>query len=345
MQYDLQDCCNSFHINIETSDGKFTIPRSSKLILNGRDSKILAADYDFESQHLVYATSEIFTHFSTGSVDVLAVYAYEGEEGEIALKINENVTVRSSDKGVTSSASDGITQINYEHPKNGTTAIQVSGGDKDVLILVSGYSTATKWWAPVVSKEQRVLIQGPYLVRSASISGDTLSFLGDIDTDTPIEVVASDNIRNFHWNGKNVSLKKSSYGSWTGIIKFQKPNIKITDLTKATWKYSPASPESDPNFDDSKWLTADHTTTNSTTEPISLPVLYADDYGKFYFAHVVYLIYPLTVASACRFPHWLHLVPRHVRWQLGYHWLENYCSFRRWICMACMAQRRIPRWI
>src|SRR5205823_10095805 len=53
------------------------------------------------------------------------------------------------------------------------------------------------------------------------------------------------------------------------------------DLPALTdWRYHAESPEADPGFDDSDWLPADKTTTNSTTKPpAGQPVLTADDYG------------------------------------------------------------------
>jgi len=39
------------------------------------------------------------------------------------------------------------------------------------------------------------------------------------------------------------------------------------------------SPETAPGFGDSSWTVADHMTTSNLTVPVTLPVLYADDYG------------------------------------------------------------------
>ncbi|ORZ03961.1 glycoside hydrolase superfamily [Syncephalastrum racemosum] len=280
VQHNKSDSDNrdEFTVPINTKDGSFTLPRNSTLVLNGRDAKILVADYDFESQHLVYSTSEIFTHQSLGKMDVIVVYAYEGEDGEFALKA-ANGSAKATDGDITTSSADGVLQINYKHP-NGTMPIEVTGaGDKDLLLLVAGYNSATRWWAPEVSARERVLIQGPYLVRDAKVSGSTLSFTGDIDATTDILVVAPDNVRSFRWNNKSVKLQKQSNGIWKGTLTFDKPNIQITDLSKATWKYKAGSPETAPDFDDSTWMVADHQDTNATVAPETKPVLYADDYG------------------------------------------------------------------
>ncbi|KAI9494124.1 glycoside hydrolase superfamily [Zychaea mexicana] len=276
---------DEFTIKMNTTLGEFNVPRSSKLVLNGRDAKILTSDYNFDSQHLAYTTSEIFTHQAMKSHDVILVYAYEGEDGEFAIKVrNDNkvhVDIEDSDSSVQTDIKDGILQLTYQHP-NGTLPIYISGaGKKDLLVLVSGYSDATRWWAPTVGKDlqERVLIYGPYLIRGAEISKKTVSFTGDIDKTTEIQVVVPDNIKSFKWNGRDITLTKNAYGIWTGTLEFTEPEVEYTDLGKAKWKYSPGSPESDPDFDDSEWVTADHLTTNSITPHETWPILYADDYG------------------------------------------------------------------
>ncbi len=56
--------------------------------------------------------------------------------------------------------------------------------------------------------------------------------------------------------------------------------VSLPDLSAATWRSAPESPEAQPTFDDSTWAVADKTTTNSTTKPpAGQPVLTADDYG------------------------------------------------------------------
>jgi hypothetical protein len=250
-------------------------------LLNGRDAKIITTSYDFGSQHLLYSTSEVFTHFSQDSQDVILVYAYEGEDGEFAItSSSDKITVNGTDASVTSALSGTTLQINYQHP-NGTTYINAAGQNgTDVLLVVAGYDAATKWWAPLTSSGQTVMVQGPYLVRSAEIQGSRLVLTGDTDATTSIEIVAPKGIKSVTWNGINVSVKRTSYGTLTGKISGPNANISLPDLTKATWKYSPASPETNTTFDDSKWVAANHmTTTNPVLTPTTLPVLYADDYG------------------------------------------------------------------
>ena len=43
------------------------VPQSGTITLDGRDSRLLVANYDFGGQHLVYSTSEIMTQATIGS--------------------------------------------------------------------------------------------------------------------------------------------------------------------------------------------------------------------------------------------------------------------------------------
>ncbi|KAG2179370.1 hypothetical protein INT44_006216, partial [Umbelopsis vinacea] len=275
---------SNFNIFISTEDGRYSIPakKGTYLTLDGRDAKIITAYYDFGSQHLVYSTSEIFTHIVQDSRDVLLVYAYEGHAGEIALKYpsgSANLTCSSSD--VSSDYNNNVLQVNYHHP-DGTNPICVSSPGKDLLILVAGYESATKWWAPEIAPDERVLISGPYLVRNASVKGSTLSFYGDIDQDTSLEIVASESIKAITWNDQALQLRSTSYGTWTSFIPGPSADITLPDLSKLGWKFSNASPETQLSFDDSKWMDANHTITNSPYKPTTYPVLYGDEYGYHY---------------------------------------------------------------
>jgi beta-galactosidase len=276
-------------VEVESPSGTFAIPRKTgtQLVLNGRDAKIITTSYDFGSQHLLYSTSEIFTHFQQDSRDVMLVYAYEGEDGEFAItSSSQKVQTYGQDASVSSSLAKNVLQINYKHP-DGTIFISASGKQgKDLLLLVSGYASATKWWAPQTSKGQTVLVSGPYLVRSAEIQGSRLVLTGDTDAATDLEIVVPSAVHQITWNGVNVLVKATQYGTLTGKIAGPRQEIQIPDLTKAIWKYSPASPETSNNFDDSKWVVADHQTTKNPFPPKTLPVLYADDYGKEIFGKV-----------------------------------------------------------
>jgi hypothetical protein len=83
------------------------------------------------------------------------------------------------------------------------------------------------------------------------------------------------------WNGAAVATvsKPDASRSATAKLGGALP-ITLPDLSSATWRSAPESPEAAPSFDDASWASATKTTTNSTTKPpAGQQVLTADDYG------------------------------------------------------------------
>jgi beta-galactosidase GanA len=90
-------------------------------------------------------------------------------------------------------------------------------------------------------------------------------------------VWAPASLRTITWNGRQVATRSGSDGaSVVGTLAGPKP-VALPALNR--WRYHRGSPETEPGFDDSHWTVADKTTTNSPTPPVTLPVLYTDDYG------------------------------------------------------------------
>lgn len=93
-----------------------------------------------------------------------------------------------------------------------------------------------------------VLVQGPYLVRGASISKSKLAVTGDIVNATTIEVFAPKAVESITWNGKAVKTKRTAYGSLKGSISAPK-SVTLPALT--SWKAEDSLPERLTTYDDS----------------------------------------------------------------------------------------------
>jgi beta-galactosidase GanA len=90
-------------------------------------------------------------------------------------------------------------------------------------------------------------------------------------------VWTSPRVRTITWNGVVQRVSRTARGSLQGRLPGPAP-VTLPALT--TWKWSAESPEANPAFDDSSFVDATLTTTNSTTKPpAGQPVLTADDYG------------------------------------------------------------------
>jgi beta-galactosidase GanA len=253
----------------------YTVPQQpgTALSLDGRASKIIVADYNLGGNQLQYSTSEIMTNATIAGRDVAVLYGDKGSDGETVLNYPTRPTVTSTGGAVTSTwdPATGDLRLNYQH--TGLTRVQITGGSHPLLLLLADTDTAKTFWRQDTSAGP-VLVRGTHLLRGAESHGSTVELTGDNGTDNAIEVFSG--ATSVTWNGRSVHTRLTPTGSRTGTIPTAAP-ISLPALTG--WKHTQESPESQPGFDDSGWQVADKTTSNSTTTPGSLPVLFADDYG------------------------------------------------------------------
>ena len=52
----------TFTVPVSAAGGSYTVPQSGALQLDGKDLKVIVADYQMDSAHLVYSTSHLMTH-------------------------------------------------------------------------------------------------------------------------------------------------------------------------------------------------------------------------------------------------------------------------------------------
>jgi len=195
--------------------------------------------------------------------------------------------------------------------------------DSDTQFVLFGDTlTAGTFWAPIISRSEEghgkddpfrnywgistndsILVGGPYLVRSASISdsgsGLQLALRGDLSTDARLIVIGPRNISSVTWNGERVDGDVTAaeyltvFGGFLGDVRVRNfsgvggkggksevlRGIEIPKLTG--WRYRDSLPEILDGFDDSGWVVANRTQTNS---PFGMHygdgrVLYGCDYG------------------------------------------------------------------
>lgn len=253
----------------------YTIPQQpgTAISLVGRESKIIVADYNLGGNQLQYSTSEIMTNATIAGRDVAVLYGDHGSDGETVLNYKTEPTVTATGGTVTSTwdPATGDLRLNYQH--TGLIRVQITGGDHPLLLLLADTATAGTFWR-LDTAAGPVLVRGTHLLRGAVSDGSSLALTGDNGTDPSIEVFAA--ATSVTWNGKSIHAKPTATGSLTGSIKTA---AAITLPALTDWKHTQESPESEPGFDDSSWQVADKTTSNSTTTPSTLPVLFADDYG------------------------------------------------------------------
>ena len=255
------------------------VPQSGTITLDGRDSRLLVANYDFGGQHLVYSTSELMTQATIGSrtaqpKDMALLYDPAGTDGETVLHYASQpaVDVLSGTVPSTWDPASGDLRLDYVH--DGLAEVEITGGGTTpLLLLIADTNTAEDFW-PEATADGTVLVEGGYLVRTASVTGDTLALTGDTAKAGSLTVWAPATVRSVTWNGAPVRITVSPDGSLAGAIAGPAP-VTLPQLTN--WKFASEAPEAQPGFDDSGWTLADHPVSNASSP--SAPVLYASDYG------------------------------------------------------------------
>ncbi len=259
----------------EQADYYPVVPQSGTLTLDGRDSRLLLANYDFGGQDLVYSTSELMTQATIGGQATAVLYDPAGTDGETVLRYpsEPHVTVLAGST-VTSAwdASRGDLRLDYTH--EGLAEVEITGGGRSSLrLLIASTAVAQEFW-PESTEAGPALVEGGYLVRTATAHGSQLALTGDTSQAGPLTVWAPPGIRSVSWNGQPVAVRAGQDGSLTGTV----PGPAAVHLPALTgWRFSAETPEVQPGFDDSSWTLADHPVSNASSP--GTPVLYAGDYG------------------------------------------------------------------
>jgi beta-galactosidase GanA len=250
------------------------VPQSGTITLDGRDSRMLVANYQFGGQDLVYSTSEIMTQARIGGTDTAVLYDPAGTDGETVLNYTSQPTVDVLSGNVTATWDGTRDDLRLDYTLGGLQEVEVTGGGRPPLLLLIGdTNTAEDFW-PMQTNAGDVLVEGGYLVRTAAVNGSTLMLSGDTSSSGSLTVWAPPSVKSVEWNGRPVAVTADSDGSLSGTVPGPAP---VTLPTLTGWKFAYETQEAQPGFDDSSWTLADQPVSNASSP--STPVLYASDYG------------------------------------------------------------------
>lgn len=114
-----------------------------------------------------------------------------------------------------------------------------------------------------------ILVNGPYLLRSAAASGSTLHLTGDLNSTTTLDVFAPAKFLAVTWNTVPVRVTRSDIGSLRGSVAFPSNlnTAQVPVLSTLKWSCADSLPELSPQFDDSKWVLANKTSTSRPQKP------------------------------------------------------------------------------
>ncbi|KAI1333569.1 glycoside hydrolase family 35 protein [Xylariaceae sp. FL0016] len=265
-----------YRVTLPTSQGDVTVPQTNQsLTLFGRDSKMMVADYDVQGTLLLYSTADIFTHQKSGNKTVLVLYANAGEYNEFTIKGSRG-SITEVEKGASYTVAGGNSS---EFVTVGWTAsaqrsvVQVG----NISIFMLDRNSAYNFWVTdVANSTSKVVLNGPYLVRSASFDEGELSIQADFNKSTTVEIIgAPAEVTKLNVNGQELTLEGA-----TANFTLADPTITIPSLSDLDWKYIDSLPEVQSDYDDSAWTITDHLFTNNTYITLQTPFsLYGSDYG------------------------------------------------------------------
>lgn len=244
--------------------------------IDGRDSKLLLANYRFGHQDLVYSTSQLMTDVARADGDTLVLYNPKGEDGEtvLAYPSQPKVAVLAGKAATHWDAASKRLRLDYVH--DGLARVRITEAGHDLLLLLGTAHGLDNLWR-LDTASGPVLVDGPHLLRTAALGADgVLQLTGDTDQPTTVEVFAPAAAKTITWNGSDVATARTASGSLEGKLAGPAP-VTLPQLTE--WKFKAGAPEIALEFNDSKWVRADRTHSNNPFLKAGQPVLDEDDYG------------------------------------------------------------------
>ncbi|KAF4413711.1 putative beta-galactosidase E [Colletotrichum fructicola] len=286
VQYDTFER-TGYTLTVPTTYGNVTIPMlGGELSLHGRDSKIHVTDYDVGGVHLVYSSGEIFTWKKYQDRRLLILYGGDGEEHEFAVPSSLGEPIFEDGVNVTSCEIDRL-RIFHWKVQESRQVVYFEGLEVHLLWRNDAY----KHWivdlpdpaTGVVSPregEASVIVRGPYLVRNATFSNNTLHLTGDLNETTTLEVLGGvpENAC-LTFNGQTLEPLRQTGGRIEADISFHTPDLALPDLHSLKWHSTNSLPEIQPDYDDSAWTPASLTESNNPRNFTTPTSLYCSDYG------------------------------------------------------------------
>jgi len=262
------------HLALALKEGRFDIPQQpgTAITIDGRESKLLLADYRIGATRMAYSTSELMTDATIGGRDIAVLYGHHGTAGETLLDVATEPKVQVLAGDVAQHWANGELRLDYRH--DGLARVLIDGGQRPLLLLIGDDRATERVWRQDTSRGP-VLMIGSHLLRSARHDGGTLALTGDGDANADAELFADDAVR-LSWNGRPLAARRTASGGLAVTLPVPQA---VTLPTLDHWTRRTGAPEIARDFDDSRWRVADRTTTRSVTQPGTLPVLFADDYG------------------------------------------------------------------
>lgn len=132
-----------------------------------------------------------------------------------------------------------------------------------------------------------MIVHAGYLVRTAQFENLSLHVTADFNSTTDIEIIGAPQARALYINDQPVRYSIDEHGVIAVTRTYTPPKLNLPDLSKLDWKYIDGLPEIRPDYDDTKWVSANRQSNNTYRNQTTPASLYSSDYGF----HAGYLIY------------------------------------------------------
>ncbi|MDO4791717.1 MAG: beta-galactosidase, partial [Buchananella hordeovulneris] len=224
------------------------------LTLGGRDAVIVTADAKLGEHKLLYSTAQLFVNQDMGDKQLLVLVGKTGQDGELVLAYDAQPTVTGEVEQDWDAARKAM-RFNFTH----TTAPQeftVTAGGKPLTVRVIDRDTAADAWlihGQDGATNKPVYLEGAYLARSVSFSGNKAQIVGSADKAQDMRVVLPQGITGASWNGADLQAANGvATGQAAAPVAYTAPTLQ--------WVKAEETPEIEPGFDDSTWRAVDKTT-------------------------------------------------------------------------------------
>ncbi|KAI0838260.1 glycoside hydrolase family 35 protein [Hypoxylon sp. FL0890] len=267
---------DNYTMKLPTLNGDISIPTLfDALTLHGRDSKIVVTDYDVQGTKLLYSTAEIFTHQKFKNTTVLLVYSGPNELNELAVQTTGTSSIVAADDSIRVNRTSGLVTLAWDTSPT-RRIVQID----DFHIYILDRNSAYNYWVSEINRSSSLIVNGPYLVRSASIDNGVLSLSADFNKSTTIEVIGtSSDMTALEINGAKTDFRIED-GRVVANVAYSAPSLNLPSLSGLSWTYIDSLPEIQADYDDSAWVAADHPSTNNSYQSLRTPTsLFAGDYG------------------------------------------------------------------
>jgi len=262
-------------LNLTVQGKLYSVPQrqGTAITVPGHGAALLTANVDVGPMHLNYSTSQVLTDSVTAQGHYLVLYGPSGTAGEADFVLPTSPTTVIHNAGVKVTRTNQELRLNYSHTSESrTVAITTTSGV--LRILITSSQAASRFWQSgkillsgpdLVSPDSstdRVWLSKPREVRSYGAPATTTEMVNGESTATPDAVMGT-----------------TLLGTLLGASALVLPKL-------TSWKFSAEAPETAPNFDDSSWQLANHTSTTNPNVPLTSTLL-MDDYG-FHYGYVWY---------------------------------------------------------